>query len=248
MKKAGIYKILNLVNGKFYIGSAKIFERRFWFHRWCLNKCRHQNSYLQRSFNKYGADAFEFIILEVIENATKEKLLDREQYYIDTLKPDYNILLIAVSSMGTKRSDEFREKLRIANTGKKHSAETRLKISKVQIGRKASEETKAKMSQASKGRIISEETRKRMSAGQKGKIPTQSQRKAVSEANKKRVGVKYNIGIRHNTRCKCENCLKIKNEKRRINRKENYDPAKRHADYLRNGNYNKRKYESEKVE
>ena len=79
--KTGIYKILNKVNNKVYIGSATHIEKRWRDHKWYLNHNLHHNSHLQLSWNKYGADAFEFIILlECLIN----ELLEKEKEY--TLK------------------------------------------------------------------------------------------------------------------------------------------------------------------
>ena len=65
--KTGIYKIENKVNGKVYIGQARNIEERWKNHISCLNSGKHDNSYLQRAWNKYGKDNFEFIIIEECE-------------------------------------------------------------------------------------------------------------------------------------------------------------------------------------
>jgi hypothetical protein len=57
-----------------------------------------------------------------------ENCVKREQYYIDLLKPEYNILPTAGSWLGNKHSDESRVKLAAARLGKTHSLETRAKI------------------------------------------------------------------------------------------------------------------------
>ena len=83
IEKFGIYKILNKSNGKFYIGSTtESFRKRFNLHKYHLRNDKHKNSHLQYSWNKYGEDTFEFLILEKCE--LKETVLDREQYYIDS--------------------------------------------------------------------------------------------------------------------------------------------------------------------
>lgn len=97
--KSGIYKITNNTTGKFYIGSAKNIDERWNDHRIRLNNNNHCNPKLQHSWNFYGGDKFEFIILEEVE-PIKEKLFEREQYYLDTFKPyirglGYNICDIA---------------------------------------------------------------------------------------------------------------------------------------------------------
>jgi group I intron endonuclease len=86
--------IKNEVNEKFYIGSSKNIDKRFWRHKNDLKTNKHGNIHLQRSYNKYG-DVFSYIILENVE---EEKLLDVEQTYLDKYKDDekfYNIGLVS---------------------------------------------------------------------------------------------------------------------------------------------------------
>lgn len=85
----GIYIIECLLNGKWYVGSSKNIKGRWKQHLRRLRKNTHHNIYLQRSFNKYGEDAFRIITLE--EVSYPEDLLPREQHYIDLLSPEYNI-------------------------------------------------------------------------------------------------------------------------------------------------------------
>ena len=79
MIKTGIYKILNKTNNKVYVGSATDIKKRWRDHKWYLNHNKHHNSHLQLSWNKYGAEAFEFIILLECEI---EKLLTNELIFI----------------------------------------------------------------------------------------------------------------------------------------------------------------------
>ena len=83
MTQPGIYKITCLVNGKFYVGSSINIPTRFKDHRYTLGNKTHRNKYLQRSWDKYGEDQFVF---SVIEECDVEKLLDREQYWLDHLQ------------------------------------------------------------------------------------------------------------------------------------------------------------------
>ena len=85
MKISGVYKITNKITGDFYIGSSKNIESR-----WAGHKCvsvwkRYPNSRLYKDMSKYGKDKF---IFEVLEETTD--LRNREQYYIEQLKPSYN--------------------------------------------------------------------------------------------------------------------------------------------------------------
>lgn len=80
-KKGTIYAIINQINNKIYIGQTLRFDRRITEHKSKLNNQYHNNSYLQRSWNKYGEEKFEFKILE--DNICKNELYDRERYWID---------------------------------------------------------------------------------------------------------------------------------------------------------------------
>ena len=87
MKIIGIYKITNTVTGDFYIGSSNDVKQR-----WAAHKCQstwknNPNSPMYQDMRKYGVDKFEFqVIAEVEAGSLKEK----EQYFIETLKPTYN--------------------------------------------------------------------------------------------------------------------------------------------------------------
>jgi group I intron endonuclease len=97
----GVYKIINKINKKFYIGSTSTmgFDKRWKKHILDLNKNKHHSFYLQKSWNKYGPNNFSF---EIIEECIPEKCIIREQYYLDSLKPEYNICQIAGSTFGIK--------------------------------------------------------------------------------------------------------------------------------------------------
>ena len=87
MKICGIYKITNAITGDFYIGSSKDVK-----HRWANHKCpsmwnKYPNNPMYLDMQKYGTNKFVFEILtEVEEDSLKEK----EQQFIQTLKPSYN--------------------------------------------------------------------------------------------------------------------------------------------------------------
>lgn len=116
--KVGIYKITNLVNGKFYIGSSLNIKNRWNTHIKKLNNGNHENQYLLNAFNKYGVENFKFERIENVKD--KSRLLEREQFYLDSLNPfgdnGYNICRIAGSHLGMKRSEETKKKMSEAYT------------------------------------------------------------------------------------------------------------------------------------
>lgn len=145
--KSGIYKITNPENQKFYIGSSYDIENRWRKHLEKLKKGNHPNIHFQRAWNRKTSD----FLFEKIEICELEKLIEREQYYIDSLKPHYNIEKIAGSSLGVKRRDSTKQKIRLANLGKKQSIETIEKRRQKLIGKVRTDEHKRKFSEAKKG-------------------------------------------------------------------------------------------------
>ena len=84
-KTAGVYKITNIITGDFYIGSSKDIKRRWTSHK-CLSMWkRYSNLRLYKDMAKYGLDNFIFEVLEETDS-----LKEREQYWIEQLKPSYN--------------------------------------------------------------------------------------------------------------------------------------------------------------
>ena len=88
-KQTGVYEIKNKINNKRYIGSTIMsFTKRLEHHRCLLRNGTHKNTYLQRAWNKYGENNFEFNILEVVDKCCT---LEVEQQYLDACEDCYNI-------------------------------------------------------------------------------------------------------------------------------------------------------------
>lgn len=105
--KSGIYKIENQITKDIYIGSSVHLTNRKSRHFKDLGKNIHHSIILQRAVNKYGIENFIFIVLE---NCEKEDLLIKEQHYLDTLLPLYNILTQAGNSLGHIVTEKTRVK------------------------------------------------------------------------------------------------------------------------------------------
>lgn len=162
MKKSGVYCIENLINHKKYIGQSVDMEQRWRQHKCELNRGHHDNDYLQKSWNKYGADNFNFYIIELCDVVELDEL---EVYYIDlydTLNRDKGYNLTSGGSANKHYSEEVCKKISKALMGHEVSLETRIKVSKnhanvsgknhPMYGRKHSEGAKEKMRQAGIGR------------------------------------------------------------------------------------------------
>jgi len=106
--KIGIYRWINNLNGKTYIGSSTNLSVRFYTY-YSLRSLAKSNRPMERALLKYGFSNFS---LEILEYCNLKDLLGREQYYLDTLKPEYNIVKIAGSTLGYKHSEESLKKMR----------------------------------------------------------------------------------------------------------------------------------------
>ncbi len=198
-----IYKISSLIYPtRFYIGSTINYDNRKQLHLKHFRANKHHSILLQRHINKYGLGDMTFSIIEVVP--IHGDLLSREQFYIDSLNPFFNICKVAGNCLGVKLSDETKAKMSKAKTGIVCSESTRQKISNANkgikktplqievmrkrlIGRKLSEEHKKKISNSSQNRKpISEETRMKLSTVSKNRIYSLDARKNMSEAAKNR--------------------------------------------------------------
>lgn len=108
LKQSGIYQIRNLVNGKIYVGSAKVLKNRRWLHLGHLARVTHHCQPLQRAYAKYGKASFSF---EPLITCAPSMLIWYEQQFIDKLQPEYNVCKVAGNCAGTKRSDETKKRL-----------------------------------------------------------------------------------------------------------------------------------------
>lgn len=102
--KSGIYKIINKLNGKYYVGSSNDIDGTYgrWYeHINNLNSNRHENQHLQRAWNKYGQHSFEFV---VVKRLPIQNLLDEEQSYLDIAKGEkdktYNMAFLSSGGGG----------------------------------------------------------------------------------------------------------------------------------------------------
>lgn len=141
-KISGIYKIINKVNGKYYIGSSKNIcgkKGRWYKHKLLLNNNKHENQILQRAWNKYGGQNFEFVIIEKLPT---NLLLETEQKYLNICNKtiSYNISYTAGSPMnGRLHSHTSKEKMKQSHLGIKNhmygKSHTSLVIEKIKIAR-----------------------------------------------------------------------------------------------------------------
>jgi len=105
--KSGVYRWTNKKNGKTYVGSSINLSTRFYKY-YSLASLAKSNRPMDRALLKYGFSNFS---LEILEYCGVDLILEREQYYMDILKPEYNIVEKAGSTVGYKHTPESLAKM-----------------------------------------------------------------------------------------------------------------------------------------
>ena len=194
----GIYKITHSASGRCYVGSSVNIERRWREHRDRLKRGVHPNPRLLRAWLKYGADAFNFAILESVEVMSEESRIERENYWIAQCRPVFNLAPVAGSILGMKRTAKNKAnasagQLRRFSTtphpvkGRARTPEERAAISAGQLGLPKSQDHKRNLSKALMGRVsprkgvtLSAETKLRISINKLKKTLAGLQAKSYS--------------------------------------------------------------------
>lgn len=89
-KLIGVYIIKHKITNKFYVGHSVDIYQRFNSHKSYLKRGIHHCIYLQRAWDKYGEDNFDFIIIKLYNSELDS--IELEQYYINNFKDSlYNV-------------------------------------------------------------------------------------------------------------------------------------------------------------
>ena len=118
MKIIGVYKITNTITGDFYIGSSKDVKLRLASHKWPSKWKQCKNNQMYIDMQKYGVDKFVFEILEEVE---ADSLKEKEQQFIETLKPTYNN--INASGWDIERYKEYNKEYQKSDKYKEYQKE-----------------------------------------------------------------------------------------------------------------------------
>lgn len=187
--KAVVYKIINITNAKFYVGSTIRWDSRLRTHRRKLRAGNHHCVPLQNAWNKYGEDAFVFRVFVVAENP--KELHDIEQQFLNehhgtamcynmARHTDHSSRGVPCSPARKRRISEALKRYYAENPdahprlNRPHAEETKEKMRKNRAGVAVAEETKEKLRQANLGKRASEKTKAKLSAMRKGKKRTKA--------------------------------------------------------------------------
>lgn len=162
---SGVYRIVNRVTEKSYVGSSGDVQKRWTRHQGQLRRGVHHSEKLQRAWAKYGAEAFYF---EVLEHCSIQQLRECEQRWIDQLDTyhgGYNCTAIA----------------------REHTAEVRARLSTKKRGTIPTESTRRKMSEAHKGKMSKEEVARRLHTPEARKKAADAKRGIPLDDTRKRI-------------------------------------------------------------
>jgi group I intron endonuclease len=176
---------------KWYVGSSIHIERRKATHLKQLRVGTHTGVKLLRAWKKYDPSVWEWQVLSVCDDPSREQLLEQEQFWIDKLDAfhnGYNALPKAGSCLGVKWTEERRKKTLTsrAKVGWAHSEETKKKIGNMQRGvakGPMSDAQKQLLSKIKKEQGMPEVVRQRISTMAKGRVYTDAIRENMAKAH-----------------------------------------------------------------
>lgn len=163
-KKTGIYAIRNRVTGRVYLGSSVDCVRRYREHSSRLSRGVHINAKLQASWNKHGADAFEFTMIFTVIDA--EGLEAIEQQFLDehdVVASGYNLAPVAGRTTGWKATPETRARMSEAAKRRDNSIQV-VAMAEASRGKKRPQHVLDAMRAGLLAKGVTPETRAKMSA------------------------------------------------------------------------------------
>jgi group I intron endonuclease len=157
----GIYKIINVVNNKFYVGSAENFTRRKRIHWWQLRRGTHGNKHLQAAWGKYGEQAFTFVIVEEFPEGV-DVLVAENVWLKEHVGKDYCYNIATDATAPT--TGWSGEKNPMWGKTFSHTEEAKAKIAAASKTRVQTDEEKAKRRKSMRGHHVAPSTKAKISA------------------------------------------------------------------------------------
>lgn len=196
---SGVYKITNLITGKYYVGSSYHCKERWKEHLKELKGGYHKNKHLLNSFQKYREENFKF---EIIHSLPEKEAREKEQWYIDNFYDDmYNISKLAGGgdlisyhpdreNIIFRMTESVKQRYEVMSESDKEKQWGYLKTKGNPMqGRRHTEESRKKMSQSSVGKP----------SPNKGKKASAETREKISRAAKQRTGESNPFYGRHHS-------------------------------------------------
>jgi group I intron endonuclease len=136
-EQSGVYRWVHIESGKSYIGSSSKLDYRLrgYYRHSYLSYKKRGASLICKALLKYGYAGFR---LEILEYCSSAEVLSREQFYLDSYKPEYNILKIAGSNLGYKHTEASLELMSKASKSRNQLEEVLNRKREVMLGRRLS--------------------------------------------------------------------------------------------------------------
>lgn len=188
----GLYAIVNIKNNMAYVGSTNDIKRRVKEHKTKLNTNKHYSRHLQKAWNKYGSNCFEF--KQIATATTLEEARELEEAFLECfIHKLYNLKTTATGFASGDLSPSKRDDWHMKTVMQRLSPEER----KAMYGKtKGSKRNSENYIEGAKKRIDNPEYTKKLSEACKGK------RKLVTCPNCGLVGGGGNMYRYHFDKCK----------------------------------------------
>lgn len=196
----GVYKISNILSGRYYIGYSTNINRRFSVHRSKLKKNCHDNIFLQRAYNLDGEDKFNYDIIHIC--STEEEAKEIELLYLTNLSIRDMLYNLNYNNSGGDLLSNHPEKNVIREKILKSHQET---ISKMTPEERSQKYGRTGEKNGMYGKTHTDEVRKKYSEIHKGnkyckgKIASTETRQKISEKAKLKIGEKNPFFGKHHT-------------------------------------------------
>lgn len=185
LKIAGVYKITRTGTTQCYVGSSAHMMARKAVHFRKLRQGAHHSPHMQNIWSKHGAESLEFSILEIVEPSASLKgdLQQREQHWMDELRPCFNTLPAAYSLLGHKRTAESIQKTADALRGRKRPSEVVQKVADANRGKKRSPEAIENRAATRRGTRLTQEWKDNIGAAVRGLKRSNDTKERLRQAN-----------------------------------------------------------------
>lgn len=191
-----VYKTINLINQKYYIGKHSSENPN--------DDYLGSGKALQRAIKKHGPENFKKEVLFLYESEVEAYNKEREILEeLDGVKDPlcYNLCYGGVGFWkGSTHTTDARDKISEGNKGKVRTDRHKEQLREFHTGKILSDETKEKIREKRALQVMSEDTKKKISESNMGRIQTAEAREKISKAHTGRPSIRKGIECSEETK------------------------------------------------